>query len=388
MTNWKKRLTALLLAFSLLIGCTALAEDEEEWSLLDWDEDDEEEQAPALPDFEAEDFDWDAWLEEAEADEAVQSVEQVDIDEAVNTADLEINENLPDHVINIMLIGIDSHVKDVHEEKASHLNDSNMILSINTEDGSIKLTSILRDLYVEIPGYRNRAKLNNAYYRGEGDLVMRTINHNFEMNIQYYVVINFYGVAAIVDSLGGIDIDMTRTEARAINAYLRNAYKKKRLYTYDTKDPSERTELEEAAGWHHCDGIQALMYARLRKIDNDFQRSYRQRHLLELLLQAVMQDMDSEKALNLITTCLPYMITNMNINTVLSIASQVLQTNIAQKARSGEELLEQHRLPLDRTYNYLTLDSGSTVTNLSETGWKSNRESLHYFIYGDYYPAH
>ncbi len=392
MMPFGKRALSLLMSLCLLMGCLAFPaaaeEEEEEWSIGDLTEEAQQAEAEALPDFEADDFDWEAWLESTETEEAVtDALGDAEVDTSVSAGDLELNPNLPGNVINIMLIGIDSHDKDVREEKASHLNDSNMILSINTDDGSVKLTSILRDLYVNIPGYKNKAKLNNAYYRGEGDLVMRTINHLFEMNIQHYVVINFYGVASIIDALGGIDIDMTKTEASAINAYLNQAYKKTSKYTYDTKDKSEREPLQRISGVQHCDGIQALMYARLRKIDGDFARTARQRHLLELLLNKVLQDMDTGKLLNLISTCLPYMITNMNAQTIMNVATAVLKTDIISRAKDGGELLQQHRIPMDKTYGYGTTDKGASVITLSDKQWDNNVQSLHYFIYGNYYPA-
>ena len=71
--------------------------------------------------------------------------------------------------------------------------DVQIIVSINKDDGSIKLTSILRDLYVTIPGYKNKNRINTAYSRGGGQLAMRTINKNFELNIENYITINFYG---------------------------------------------------------------------------------------------------------------------------------------------------------------------------------------------------
>ena len=131
-----------------------------------------------------------------------------------------------------------------------------IIVSINKDDGSIKLTSILRDLYVTIPGYKNKNRINTAYSRGGGQLAMRTINKNFELNIENYITINFYGLASIIDSLGGIDIEMTAKEAKAINTYLRQHPPK---YDNQSKD-YERENLPNKAGTHHCDGIQAVMY--------------------------------------------------------------------------------------------------------------------------------
>ena len=378
-----KRLGALLLALGLLCGA-ALAED---W-VPEWDDEEEEELSIVeLEDIPLTDEDLDAMFSSDLSDEQSEELALLDneIDTSINPDDLEINPRLPDNVINILLIGIDSHDKDINEEKTSHLNDVNMILSIGLDDGSIKLTSILRDTYVELPGYRNKARLNESFYRGAGQLAMRTINHNFELNIQHYVVINFYGVASIIDQLGGIDIDMTKTEARAVNAYLRTAYKS-RKFTYDTRDRSERVELEARDGVQHCDGIQALIYARLRKIDNDFARTARQRHLMELLLKQVISDIDVDRLVGLLETCLPYVGTNMTASEIANLAMLVLRSGVLAKASAGESLLQQHRVPMDGMYGYLDVN-GSSVINMNARNFQLNRESIHYFIYGEYYPA-
>ncbi len=378
-----KRLGALLLALGLLCGAAPAEDWVPEWE----DEEEEELSIVELEDIPLTDEDLDAMFSSDLSDEQSEELALLDneIDTSINPDDLEINPRLPDNVINILLIGIDSHDKDINEEKTSHLNDVNMILSIGLDDGSIKLTSILRDTYVELPGYRNKARLNESFYRGAGQLAMRTINHNFELNIQHYVVINFYGVASIIDQLGGIDIDMTKTEARAVNAYLRNAYKS-RKFTYDTRDRSERVELEARDGVQHCDGIQALIYARLRKIDNDFARTARQRHLMELLLKQVISDIDVDRLVGLLETCLPYVGTNMTASEIANLAMLVLRSGVLAKASAGESLLQQHRVPMDGMYGYLDVN-GSSVINMNARNFQLNRESIHYFIYGEYYPA-
>ena len=260
-------------------------------------------------------------------------------------------------------------------------NDVNMILSINTETGSLKLTSILRDLYVQIPGYKTKSRINNAYARGGGQLAMKTINHNFNLNIQNYVTINFFGLASIIESIGGIDVELTKGEAYAINKYIKD-----HPPVYDTKEHSERIPLEVVDGEQHLDGIQAVMYARLRtgmKTGNgDFNRTARQRKLLELLLNKILQDMSLNRLNELITTTLPYVTTNVNGGTIFSLAMSVLSSDIISRARSGEELIEQHRVPMDKTYGYLDVD-GASVLNLSSENWRVNVNAVHAFIYGN-----
>lgn len=378
-----KKLTALLLALTMLLslGLPAAAEDEfsdevdmGEIVIVDGvaiNEDGEEVDGFEIP------------------DELMETVEILDaeIDDTVDVGSLEINPNLPDNVVNILLIGIDSRTADI--DGSNQHGDVQIIVSINKDTGEIKLTSILRDLYVTIPGYKNKNRINVAYARGGGELAMRTINHNFDLNIEHYIVINFFGLASIIDSLGGIDIELTKAEAGAINTYL-----KKHPPKYDNQDKNyERQPLEKKAGVQHLDGIQAVMYARLRSIDNDFKRSERQRHLLELLLAKVLEGgLDMDKLLDLLEVCVPYAKTNMKTNELFMLALEVLNSGIMDRLKSGEPLLEQNRVPLDGTYRYPNDEeraNGLPEVTLFRTDKRrqENIEAVHNFIYGEYIPA-
>ena len=371
-----KKLTALLLALAMLLGMTAFAEempdsiDMGEIVVVDGvaiNEDGEEIEGFDIP------------------EELMQVVEILDaeIDDTVDVDSLEINHNLPDHVVNILLIGIDSRSENLDEHNQH--GDVQIIVSINKLTGEIKLTSILRDLYVTIPGYKSKNRINVAYQRGGGELAMRTINHNFEMNIEHYIVINFYGLASIIDSLGGIDIELTRQEAGAINAYIR-----KNPPAYDNQgDDYERVPLEKKDGVQHLDGIQAVMYARLRSIDNDFARSARQRNLLELLLKKVTAGgMDFDKLFGLLEICLPYAKTNMSLSDMGNLAMIVLQSGLLDRVAAGGPLLEQNRIPMDGTWKYDETSSGASVVAFrTSKRLRENVEALHEFIYGEYYPA-
>ncbi len=322
--------------------------------------------------------------EENEEDLAAASeILDAEIDNTVEPGKLDLNENLPDNVVNILLVGIDGRTDDV--ETGTQHGDVQIIVSINKDDGSIKLTSVLRDLYVTIPGYKSKNRINVAYSRGGGQLAMRTMNNLLELNIQHYVAINFYGLASIIDSLGGIDIELTKAEASAINTYLR-----KHPPAYDNQEKGyKRQELEKKAGVQHLDGIQAVMYARLRSIDNDFKRSERQRHLLELLLAKVLDGgLDMDKLLNLLEVCLPYAKTNMKANELFMLALDVVQSGILDKLQSGEPLLEQSRIPVDDTWKYYTTDAGASVVAFRNSNrQQENVEAIHTFIYGEYIPA-
>ena len=373
------RLLAAMMALCLLLGCTALAEDEDtDWALEDLEVEEEsvilDDEGNAIVD------DGAVYVLDEDGQAALDALQQdMALDETIDPDSLELNTNLPDNVINILLIGIDT--RDTSLTSGLQQGDVQIILSIDKDTGSIKLTSLLRDMYVTIPGYKNKNRINVSYARGGGQLAMRTVNRNFEMNIEHYVTINFYGLASIIDAIGGVDVDMTRQEAGAINTYLRQ-----HPPAYDNTDGSTRETLERVDGVQHLDGMQAVMYARLRKIDNDFSRTARQRHLLELLLNKIMQDMTLDKMMTLIEVCTPYVATNVGPSTMMELGLTVLNSGIIAKAQSGETLIEQHRVPMDGCYSYRDVD-GASVIYMGSTNFPKNVQSIHEFIYGSYYPA-
>ena len=381
-----KQLMALLMIFCLLMtsamaGSVDLTDDLDEeiggvsGTVSDWTDPVEDGGDVILDD--------DASLDDVLFDDDGTTIEITDneIDDSIDPDKLDLNTNLPDNVVNILLVGVDTRSTTL--DSGLQNGDVQIVVSINKDDGSIKLTSILRDLYVSIPGYKNKNRINVAYSRGGGQLAMRTINKNFELNIENYITINFYGLASIIDSLGGIDIEMSATEAKAINTYLRQHPPK---YDNQGKDYT-RVALPATTGTHHCDGIQAVMYARLRKVDNDFGRTARQRKLMELLLEKVLDGgMSMTKLNDLLSACMPYVQTNMKASTLFDLAMGVLRSGISDRLANGDPLLEQHHVPMDGTYSYLDVN-GASVINMGSKSFPQNVQALHEFIYGEYIPA-
>ena len=375
-----KRLLAALMMLCMLMPLCVWAEEEEAADPFDAPIVIDEEEAQSAED--------EVYIPEDD-EELASAIEILDaeIDDTVDPKKLDLNENLPDHVVNILLVGIDGRTADMDSKNSTQHGDVQIIVSINKQDGSIKLTSVLRDLYVTVPGYKSKNRINVAYSRGGGQLAMRTMNKLLELNIEHYVVINFYGLASIIDSLGGVDIELTKQEAGAINTYIKKNLKKG---GYDNQEKGyERKDLEKVNGVQHLDGIQAVMYARLRSIDNDFKRSERQRHLLEVLLAKVLDDgLDMDKLLKLMETCLPYAETNMSAWNMMELAMGVLQSDILTKLANGDPLLQQNRVPMDETWKYYTTDGGASVVAFRTTKrQQENVEGIHKFIYGEYIPA-
>lgn len=406
-----KRLLALLLCLSLLLPVFALAEDDEED--IDFNELIEEDV----------DLDEDgnivdngnSQVEYELTEEGLAAMaDAFEIDESVDPSELELNQNLPDDVINILLLGLD--VRGTSEKKLlkdqdqyAKRADVQMILSVNTFDGSIKLTSIARNTCVDIPDRVNDTSIANSYghaiYKNgkysswvdTPDNCMHTVNRNFEMNIQYYVAINFYGVASIIEYLGGADVELTKQEASAINTYLsmgtirdKNgkllSHGKEIARTYDDKK-GNREKLEKKDGVQHLDGIQALMYGRLRSIDNDFNRTSRTRKLLSSLLTPTVDKIKNGelKIDKLLPECGQYFKTNMNMQTMMELVNAVMRSDLVKTMDLSDSLIEEFRIPEDGTYSYGEDSTGSSVVKLNNK--QATTESLHEFIYGAYYPA-
>ncbi|MCR5619862.1 MAG: LCP family protein [Lachnospiraceae bacterium] len=177
-----------------------------------------------------------------------------------------------DGVTNILLIGNDSRLGG--EDGRS---DAMILVSISTKTGKVLMTSILRDIYVEIPGYGSN-RLNAAYAYGGPELLMKTVEQNFDIPVNRYILVNFEAFAGVVDAVGGVDLELTPDEVIWLNAYL-NEYNELRgkEFGYDYIYQLE-------GGMMHLNGAQALAYSRNRYIGTDFGRTERQRKVMEEII--------------------------------------------------------------------------------------------------------
>lgn len=217
-------------------------------------------------------------------------------------------------VTNLLLLGLDGRTS-----YRGCRSDTMMIVSINKRAKTIKLISLLRDTLITIPG-RDRdgnglddyAKLNAAYAYGGFDLLSKTIEQNFRLKIDKYIGVNFVTFPIAVDAMNGVDIYMTSAEA----AQVCTADQKKERWERGFK----RIGTEDKV--YSLNGYQALQYARIRKIDSDFNRTNRQRKVVEQLL--IKAKSMSIGALNsILTQVLPEVITNMSGNELMGYAMNV-----------------------------------------------------------------
>ena len=240
--------------------------------------------------------------------------------------DDEINNIQPidEEIVNIALFGIDT--RNVKSFKG--LSDSIMILSINKGTGDIKLISVMRDSLVEIPKESGTIynKINGAYSRGGATLAIKTLNKNFGLDIKEYATVNFYGMADIIDAVGGIEIEVQDKEIDANNGLNHNI--REQADYLNIKNPP----LVKKGGLQKLSGIQAVAWARIRSVSisegtaNDYGRTDRQRVVIEKLLNRAL-DMKVSEYPNLIKNMLPYLETSLSYSEILTL-SKVLSKEI------------------------------------------------------------
>lgn len=229
-----------------------------------------------------------------------------------------------DYITNIALFGIDSRSNDF-----AGRSDSVIVFTIDKENNKLKLTSLMRDSYVNIDGH-GKDKLTHAYAYGGAQLAVRTLNENFKLNIKDYVTVDFSGLINIIDALKGIDITIRSDEVQYINQYIDE------LSKIEGVSPSYIKE----AGSYHLNGIQAVAYTRIRYTSGgDYERTERQRIVLEQIFQKV-KDTSLTNLPSLVSSLPAYVRTSLTSSEILSLGTSVLT--------SGVSNLEQVRFPLDK----------------------------------------
>ena len=200
-----------------------------------------------------------------------------------------------ENITNILLIGSDSR----NENSTAGLSDSMMIVSINHLTKKIHISSLMRTMFVNIPGYRWFA-LNASHSWGGPKLLLQTIENNFRVKIDEYVVINFAHFEEVIDAVGGVDVTITEAEARYLHSY----WKTRKL----------------EAGPNTLSGYEALGFARTRGIDTDFRRTGRQRMVIESLMKKATH-MNLMQLHSFAYTLLPLINTSLSDNEILNLAT-------------------------------------------------------------------
>ncbi|MGV2785397.1 LytR family transcriptional regulator [Clostridium perfringens] len=238
------------------------------------------------------------------------------------------------HIKNIALFGIDA------PKRKAGRSDAIMILTLDEEHKVMKLTSIMRDSYVNIPGHGDD-KITHAYAFGGPELAMKTLNENFKVNVEEFMAVNFTSLPEIIDKLGGVKINIIQEEIHHISGIT---------------SPGEQV----------LNGEQALAYSRIRyATGGDYKRTERQRVVLEAVFEKLKSTPTKEYP-SLIDDFLPYIETNMSSMDMIKLA-----TDAAQLVKGN---LETARFPLDgycdgKMINgvwYLVYDRQATLNQIQE----------------------
>jgi len=236
-------------------------------------------------------------------------------------------------ITNIALFGIDA------EQGTTGRSDTIMILTIDTKSNKIKLSSIVRDSYVNIPG-RGMDKINHAYAFGGAQLALKTINTNFHLDIRSYITVNFTSLPQIIDKIGGVEITITEKEFPNVSGI-------------------------DKAGTYLLNGSQALQFSRIRYIDSDFERSRRQRDVVEAAIKKMFgQSLTSYPGL--MKEVFPLLRTNMASGDMLKMATDTILNNIRtiEKMRYPTALLGNGQM-INNQY-YFVFDRRETLIQMGK----------------------
>jgi len=255
----------------------------------------------------------------------VMKEEDVDWGSEEEVQPVEVSEN----IVNILLIG-----QDARPGESRARSDSMILVTFNKGNGTITMTSFLRDLYVRIPGYSDN-KLNAAFAAGGMELLDETLAVNFGVEVDGNVEVDFSHFADVINLLGGVEMEIRQDEANYINM-------KTGRYTLN-------------AGVHNLDGEQALFYSRIRHLDwdADFSRTNRQRKVINALIEK-FRNTKMTTLLGLLDDLLPMITTDMTNAEMIGYATDLFPM------LSGCKIISQ-RVPEDMKYQFATIRGMSCV---------------------------
>jgi len=276
----------------------------------------------------------------------------MDRDSEMDLSDVEVSDDKllsQDKVVNILLVGADK--REYWSQKGR--SDSVMIATIDMKNKELKLTSLMRDMYVTIPGYEN-AKFNAAYSYGGISLLYQTIAENFGIKLDGYVIVDFAAFKNVINTIGGVDVEITQEECD----YL--------LKTYADKKTSI-SKLQP--GLNKMNGTQALAYTRIRYVGpGDFGRTQRQRNVLNAIFKEA-KSMSFSELNGLADEILPCVKTDVTNDEIISYLMSVVMM--------GTTEIEQMRIPIDNGYTQDRINGQAVLI----VDWEMNRDALTKFIF-------
>lgn len=262
-------------------------------------------------------------------------------------------------VYNVLLAGVDRQ-----DQTWNGNSDSMILVSIDKEHDRVSMVSLMRDTYVDIPGV-GYWKLNHAYARGAGPLMCQTVTDAYKIEVDRYIAVDYWNLVDIINLIGGVPLEISAAEAEVMNGYIDDMCKRQLNI-----DPSEHFVPYEG-GNIYCDGVQAVAYARNRMVGNsDYERTERQRYLLQQLLGEVKQ-LSVTQMTEKMRGILGYVTTN--------IPETEIWAMLAEFPDMLQYKIETDRIPYDNMYDVINVDNEDMLV----PDWEPTLEKLHKFIYGD-----
>ena len=252
------------------------------------------------------------------------------------------NLNYPEdpNYYNVLLIGCDK------SDGTSQRSDSMILVTVDKVHQKIKMTSFMRDLWVSIPGYYD-TRLNAAYSYGGAELLLQTIYENFGVPINDYVMVDFEMFEKLIDGLGGVNVDITEDEADYIN---------------------ETSHAKVHSGENILNGDYALIYCRIRYLDSDFNRTQRQRKVMNSIFKKAVSQ-NPITTLSVMSDILPLITTDIS------------PAKMTVKALGAINLLkygnDQFRIPTDDGYSNEIIEGQDVLV----PDLDANKEALNNFLY-------
>ena len=250
-----------------------------------------------------------------------------------------------ENIINILLVG-----NDARPGESRARSDTMILVSLNKKTNAIGLTSFMRDMYVRIPGYYDN-RINVAFALGGPDLLCETLKANFGVEVDGTVEVNFEAFSDVIDAIGGVDVEMTASEA----SYMRGR------------------GFSASEGVSHMDGEAALVFARVRSLaGSDYNRTDRQRRVIAAVIES-MKGSSVKELMGLIDTVLPMVTTDLTDAQIVNYAT----TGLTALGNGGQ--IQSARIPADDAhYNAMISGMAVLVPDLEMC-----QEDLQEFIYND-----
>ena len=279
-------------------------------------------------------------------------------DEAVKNT--EEQGTMVEGITNILLVGTDGE----YVEKGNR-SDGMMVVTIDSKNKDIRISSIARDTYVDIPGYSTE-KLTHAYAYEGIDLLREVFKVNFNLDIDKYIAVNFVSFMDIMDELGGVEVNVEEKDIKEINKYIDACYG-----YYKNKDEKDKEYITKS-GVQRLNGYQALAFSRIRYTDSAFARDNRHREVAESVYKEFAQ-----KGVETYKKCAEIILNNTKTNIspmeMMNLAYTVLKIN--------DKDIDQFQFPLEEYRN------GHIINK--QKGWvlewdkEPNLEAWHKFIFGE-----